>query len=317
MQDHDDADSRQAAPAGNRLPLTIVTSIAPKELPKQQRAVDSWLALGFRVVSLNISAECDVLEPAFPAVEFCCPPRDGSAIAGKPLVYFDDILAWYREREEQAICGIVNSDIVMAEVQCAMEVLRRAATGGMVISSRIDVATFNPPVGKWYPDGYDLFFFDRTVLHSYAPSNFMLGMPWWDYWAPSVPLLRGFPVRRLTSPLIYHEQHPPNYSKNAYFDFAREYIEKMTNVSLAPLRSRLPSATIRAEFSIDAHKLWDEAFNFLREHSTELPVPAFDVAALEQSARWLNSNGHEREALKLLNEAAKIAAHSALSAATA
>lgn len=297
--------------------LTIVTSIAPFELPKQQRATASWIELGFRVVSLNIEAECKVLEAQFPDVEFHRPPRDGSAIAGKPLVFFDDILDWYRQNEDQAICGIVNSDIVMARVPCAMEVLRIAASGGMVISSRIDVPSFDPPVGNWYPEGYDLFFFDRSLIELYPPSNFMLGIPWWDYWAPSVPILRGYPVRRLSSPLIYHQIHDVNYSDESYIEFAREYIERLTTTALMPVRRGLPSATIRADFNIDADKLWNETFEFVRSNSEETTVPAFDVAALELSAQWLTNNGQHDEASRLIAMAASIALDATEGAAAA
>ncbi|MFT4563876.1 MAG: hypothetical protein ACI9BW_003636 [Gammaproteobacteria bacterium] len=290
------------------VPLTIVTSIAPFELSKQQRATDSWLALGFRVVSLNVASERATLEAEFPNVEFHQPPRDGTAIAGKPLVYFDDILAWYRNRSEHTICGIINSDIVMAKVPCAMEVLRRSARDGMVISSRIDVASFDPPIGDWYPQGYDLFFFDRALIDCYIPSKFMLGMPWWDYWAPSAALLRGYPVRRLTSPLIYHAAHPVNYSKEAHQEFALEYIDRVSGASLAGLRQRLPSAAIRVEYSVNSYVLWKEAFAFVRDQSQELPVPAFDVAALEIQARWLTDNGHLTEAAKLMEIAVSIVA---------
>jgi hypothetical protein len=304
----DDANARPVARPSNFVPLTIVTSIAPFDLAKQQRATNSWLALGFHVVSLNVESECAALEAEFPNVEFHRPPRDGTAIAGKPLIYFDDILDWYKTRPEHCICGIVNSDIVMAKVSCAMEVLRHSAKNGMVISSRIDVASFDPPVGEWYPQGYDLFFFDRALIDCFIPSKFMLGMPWWDYWAPSAALLRGYPVRRLTSPLIYHAKHAVNYSKEAHQQFALEYIDRVTGVSLSGLRQRLPSASIRAEYSIDANALWNETFAFVRDQTEELPVPAFDVAALETQAQWLLDNGHPTEAAKMIEIALAIVA---------
>jgi hypothetical protein len=304
---HNHPSDRMTPRPNETSPLTIVTSIAPFELPKQQRAIASWAALGFNVVSLNIERECKILESQFPDVEFHRPPRDGTKIAGKPLVYFNDILRWYADHGDQPICGIVNSDIVMAPVACAMEVLRQSATGGMLISSRIDVDSFDPPIGNWYPEGYDLFFFDRTLIDCYTPSNFMLGMPWWDYWAPSAPLLQGYPVRRLASPLICHEKHPINYSADSHVHFAREYIHHLTGISLAPLRKGLPSAVIEAEYEINAKQLWDETFEFVRSNSAELQVPAFDVAALEQNATWLSEHGHQEEAARMIEMAVSIA----------
>ena len=82
-------------------PVFLVTSIPPKIVRHdkwgheiggeyQQACVASWLHAGFTPVSINSIAEP---RPSLEGVRYVTVRRDARRITGKPLIYFDDLLA--------------------------------------------------------------------------------------------------------------------------------------------------------------------------------------------------------------------------------
>ena len=65
--------------------FTVATSIAPKGLELQRKAIASWLRLGFAVISFNNTAEVELLAPQFPEVRFVTVARDGLLYDGQQL----------------------------------------------------------------------------------------------------------------------------------------------------------------------------------------------------------------------------------------
>ncbi len=307
----------QAAPATHhqtvlkKQPIEIVTSIAPHGVDKQQRAIQSWLELGFQVTSLNVAAEIERLAPVFSHVNFVTPPRDGTPLCGKPLIYFHDIIEYQRERAA-AVSGIVNSDIVIAGPQCIMRLIESAAHDGLLFGSRVDVESFDLLVGQWYLEGFDFFFYNRDVLDCYPPSPFMLGMPWWDYWAPAVPLTKGLPVKRLVSPLCYHQLHPVNYSMDNYLRFAREFLAGLTTVLKSVDAAHVPKLPIMegaaaatseaAELSITSVELPDlssETQKFLIDETQSLTLAKLDAWTYNHQGEKLHALGKHEGAQRL------------------
>ena len=186
--------------------VTIATSLAPHGLENQQKAVESWLSQGFHVVSLNAADEVEMLRGAFPDVEFFAVSRDARQTYGKPYVYFDDFLAFFRERGD-AICGIVNSDVHLISDYALPAFFAREAKDGLVFGSRIDVKSMDKLQGIMYDRGFDYFFFDRKVIDVFPPEEFCIGQPWWDYWLPIIPAGLGMTVKRLMTPVAYHLKH--------------------------------------------------------------------------------------------------------------
>ena len=144
-------------------PIIIATSIAPHELANQQKAVESWISQGFHVVSLNAFDEMEMLSPLFPNVNFVQVTRDARKQYGKPLVFFDDILAFFRQRTDR-ICGIMNSDVILNSQYSLSDFFCREAQNGLVFGSRIDVDNLASLQGKMYNGGFVFFFFDRLLL---------------------------------------------------------------------------------------------------------------------------------------------------------
>lgn len=187
--------------------LAIATSLAPRGVRNQQQAVNSWLAQGFRVVSLNAADEVTALQRLFPDVEFVPVTRDARGKYGKPYVYFDDFLAYFRECGDP-VCGIVNSDVHLLSEYALPAFFAGEAKDGLVFGSRIDVKSLGQRQGSMYHAGFDFFFFDRKLLELYPAEEFCIGQPWWDYWLPLMALNRGVPVKRLMTPVAFHLKHP-------------------------------------------------------------------------------------------------------------
>ena len=48
---------------------------------------------------------------------------------------------------------------------------------------------------------------NKEILNAYPPSSFHVGAPWWDIWAPLLPILMGYKVKKLVTPIAYHVKH--------------------------------------------------------------------------------------------------------------
>ena len=196
---------------GNSEHLTIATSIAPHGIENQQLAIASWQKQGFKVVSLNASEEIKQLQVVCPDVEFIPVLRDARDKYGKPFVYFDDFLDYFK-RTGQKICGIVNSDVHLISDKNLPAFFSSEAQGGLVFGSRVDVDHLENLQGEMYHMGFDFFFFDSALLKIFPKEEFCIGQPWWDYWLPIVALGKGSVIKRLMTPIAYHVKHPINWN---------------------------------------------------------------------------------------------------------
>jgi len=196
----------------------LATSIAPKEVLKQQAAIATWIDLGFRVLSVNNPGEIEILRPHFPQVQFAAATRNAQNHVGKPLIYFDDMLQSLLATGAE-VFGIVNSDIHLRSDGHFIEFITRETRNSVVYGSRVNVLSTQNIMGDSYDCGFDFFFFDRAACALYPTTPFAIGATWWDYWAVIVPLLRGYTVKKLTSPLAFHIVHALNWSREEWRRF--------------------------------------------------------------------------------------------------
>lgn len=191
--------------------MTIATSLAPcKEMDIQREAVCSWQKIGFTVISVNCEEEITILKPHFPTIEFVRVFKDARKQYGKPYVYFDDIITVLL-KQDCKVCGIVNSDIQLVKTEL-YSLLLKEAVGSLIYGSRTDVEKLTSTGGEVVQEGFDYFFFDKSVIAAYPPSAFCLGLPCWDYWAILAPLFSGIPVKKVMTPHAYHIKHKVNWN---------------------------------------------------------------------------------------------------------
>jgi hypothetical protein len=203
----------------------IGTSIAPgkpENIEKQKLAVASWLAVGFDVISLNAPDEAAELKTHFPAVTFVEAKRDARAVAGKPFVYFDDLLAALRDTDAE-IVGIINSDVWLEVDPDFIDFLDSETKGAMVMGSRVETPDMLTPYGSIYPIGFDYFFMRQETTFVYPRSPYGIGIPWWDYWAPALLAARRVKVKQILPPVGFHPMHPVQWSKQMYATLSKEF----------------------------------------------------------------------------------------------
>lgn len=210
--------------------VTIATSIAPRGLENQKKAIDSWKRQGFNVISINSQPEIDQLQSEFNDVTFCKVSRSAIKTYGKPYVYFDDVLKFLGESNAN-ICGIVNSDIHLLDDRLHSYV-KKEAENSFLYGCRVDIPSLDDLNGHVYAYGFDYYFFDSQLLSMYPKDEFCIGLPWWDYWAALVPALRGVPTKKLTTPVAYHITHETNWVSDSWVKYAKHitnYIDPNIN----------------------------------------------------------------------------------------
>lgn len=215
-----------------RLRCELATSLVPNNVSQQLRAVQSWQALGFEVTSLNSASEIAQLEGHYPDVKFVEMRRNGADLVGKPCIFIDDILGYFRTSDADYF-GIVNSDVILWADRSLPDFLGRESRGALVYGSRVEVPGRGSAIGYTYHVGFDYFFFDRALLGIYPASKFMLGIPWWDYWFPLWPALQGFPVKCLDAYIAYHVSHAANYKSDDLYTFMWHFTQLAATPSLS------------------------------------------------------------------------------------
>jgi len=186
----------------------LATSLVPGTRQEvQQAAVNSWIDCGFSVQSLNTEKEAAAVQTEFPTVEAHVMLRDARIATGRPVIFINDILQFFRNSGSD-ICGIINSDIYLAGGQAFHDQVASLAREGHIILPRLEVPDFSSSTGQLDPFGYDFFMFDRTLLADWNESQFCLGMPFWDHWFPMMSLLAGRKVLKIVSRNVRHIPHP-------------------------------------------------------------------------------------------------------------
>jgi hypothetical protein len=98
--------------------ITVATSFPPKLVrtnagrPMEdydRLCVQSWIACGFKIISLNAPDEIPALAARFPEVEFLPAERNANMVFGRKTPFIADILSALH-RESGTVLGVINSD---------------------------------------------------------------------------------------------------------------------------------------------------------------------------------------------------------------
>jgi hypothetical protein len=196
--------------------FTLATSLVPgRNLEVQHRAVQSWQALGFDIVSFNRQTEIGPLSQEFPGLVFHDPGRDASDVTGKPLVYLSDILRYFQERQTGPF-GLVNADIILDPAPGFIDRVRTQAQGALVVATRVEIDDLDVRQGRRNLWGFDAMFLDPDMAARFTDCGFCLGMPFWDYWMPMTAVLHGLPYRQIKNDVAFHLKHAEAWSDKRF-----------------------------------------------------------------------------------------------------
>lgn len=228
--------------------IVVGTSIAPFDIEKQRVAIDSWIKIGIEVVSFNTEDEYIKLKAFFSDIEFVIVDRDGSEFYGKPYVYFNDIMSYFKNGDD-CVYGIINSDIHFVGVNNKfLEFIRTEAMNALVYGQRMDIKSLDNLEGKMYI-GHDYFFFSKEIAGIYPEEPFFIGQAAWDYWIVFYASYTGYKVKRLINPLAYHIMHDQKWTNETDNKLKKQVIMKYIMPKLLETKEEVSYQEAYTKFS--------------------------------------------------------------------
>ncbi len=192
--------------------MKIFTTINPYgNHDAQKEALSSWCR-DYDVYSTNTKEEIEVARELYPQVNFI-ETDYFFEYGGKKLIRLNSILDSIKSIGPR-YCAIVNSDIISSGwISPDKNMLK----DGIIVATRWEIDGDKDP----YPfnNGYDLFVFDTKYLELFRNANYVIGMPWWDFWIPIIALKAGLKVYHIKNRLIHHRTHPTNYDSDVWIKF--------------------------------------------------------------------------------------------------
>jgi glycosyltransferase involved in cell wall biosynthesis len=207
--------------------ITLATSLSTTaNLQNQRQAVESWLKLGFDVISVNTPDDCQRLAKLHPEIS-CYPAKRSSATKGE--VFIDDITAVLKQ-QNTAVCGIIAPDTCLFGDNL-FDTLWHEARQYPVYGDRTDIEPVIPCT-KFPLSRYGYIFFNRTIADVFSQAEFTLGSPWWDYWAVYKTLKENGVLRKIITPAAFRIIQPAEDNLSAWLHYA-QILVKHVNSTLA------------------------------------------------------------------------------------
>jgi hypothetical protein len=246
--------SRQISDSAEQKNITVATTINTLgNLAIQQKAVSSWLSLGFRVLAVNFGTDIETMKVLFPDVEFYAAKTVQTAKQG---VCFNDIVSCLEEHGSE-ICGIVEPDVYLSGENFYPALLKETVPRTAVCGTRIELNSLELNTQAVFQRfGYN--FFPKDLLSQYPKEDFYMGMPGWEIWALLIFLKLGVAIKHNTTPVAYHIVSEAEYRTKDWLDWGERMIK------LAPAPFSLTSDTIGRYHSI--------LFHIINKHASEVKL---------------------------------------------
>lgn len=191
--------------------MIALTSISPKHINDgmQKHAVDSWVALGMKVVSMNNKSEIELIKEDYPNVEFVATHRTMEKLYKRPLVNINALIDYAKDQDEDQFM-IINSDIIIKDVHGMLPSIKGKMDTGVTMVKRRD---FEHDINqsRVFESGIDIFFIHKKFLNIFAQGVYCIGECWWDYWIPYTIIENGIPLHKLNEAFAFHKMHNIQY----------------------------------------------------------------------------------------------------------
>jgi hypothetical protein len=255
---------------------TLFTSLPPRTtrmvgrhdfgLAYQRACIDSWIAAGFDVVSLNPENEIAELRKFDFPVDYLISPNSRPKI----LEYLTEA-----RRSQTELMGIINADCLLLNYPGFVQSILSGARDGLVMVERVNIDPNSLlPTGQTCL-GFDAFFFNKAdACQVTIDPDLSVGQPWWDYWFPMEFAVSGIKLVRPQWPLIIHLDHEQGWSQTRWLEYGRKFITHFSAVNetenssfSAGLREFVNSGSTARD---DLGGFGDWCFNWLRDHANFL-----------------------------------------------
>lgn len=200
--------------------MNIFTTINPYGNFKiQDKALRSWSK--FNIYSINTLDEINLIKDKFSYVNFI----ETNQIYKNKYIKLNGILLAIKNMNSVYSC-IINSDIIL---NGELKIDESLLDDGIIISTRYELDDEKDP----YPFvvGYDIFMFKIDKINILLNDNYVIGMPWWDYWIPIISYKYGLKIYHIKNKIFYHKTHSTNYDSESWVKFG-EHLYKDIIVDL-------------------------------------------------------------------------------------
>ena len=211
----------------------LITSVAPsmsrndghgREIGSayQEACIRSWIAAGFRVISVNGP---DDTVPFGELMEVVRTPRTAKELHGKPVVFIADLFEVAARVTPAPVC-IVNADILLRPGFDIASAVANLRPDQALIARRLDIATLGDTSGERY-EGFDLFAAHASALAKIPDRTFAVGLHWWDHIVPLELKAQGINVNQIAAPLCVHLLHGKNWNQREWFNLGIAYAQRV------------------------------------------------------------------------------------------
>ena len=199
--------------------MRIFTTINPNgNFDAQHEALSSWVPK-FNVYSVNTKEEIEKIKGLYPYINFI-ETTDVYEYNGKKLVKLNAILNAIKQTAVK-YAAIINSDIILnSKINLKSIADSKYLDGGIIIGTRYELDE-EEEISYPFVNGYDIFIFDIRNMGILFNDNYVIGMPWWDFWVPMIIIKTRFKVYHIKNNVIFHRTHKTNYDIDIWIQIGR------------------------------------------------------------------------------------------------
>ena len=210
--------------------IPLITSIPPSVVrydnngreigaAYQEACIRSWIAGGFRPISVNGPSE---VVPFSDLIEVVRVARTAKELHGRPVVFIADMFAAARAATAGPVM-IINADILLRPSFDLAAVVAGLRADQAIVGRRIDVADSEDRDGHIQTHGFDVFAAHSCQLVKIPDASFALGLPWWDHYVPMILYAHGVTVTLLPEGFAYHLRHDLKWHQSNFVKFGLLY----------------------------------------------------------------------------------------------
>ena len=219
--------------------IVLGTSLAPRNIEKQVKAVLSWVENGYYVIACNTKEEIEILKQAFEniPIEF----MEVQKTAKKNLPYVQDILEIVSEKTNK-VCGFINSDIILAPFPKGInELIVSEISNSFIFVRRNEIQQYSDIQElNWEPhfDGIDLFFIDKFLVKNFYNEGFYV-QSIWDLCILLKCKILGIKIKELMNPIAFHQKHSIKWSFKDFCGLVEQFMKKYYGLDKGSYRDAL------------------------------------------------------------------------------